>query len=58
MDKKQLEEMEDSGHDKCVPEVSKPHKVQYYTTQFVVALDFYSTKQGLSLVNSWSRGLD
>ena len=27
-------------------------------THFVIFLDFHSTKQGLSLVDSWSRGLD
>ena len=32
VDKKQLKEVEDSGHDKCGPEVSKTQKVQYYTT--------------------------
>ena len=25
---------------------------------FVIFLDFHSTKQGLPLVDSWSRGLD
>ena len=28
------------------------------TYQFVIFLEFHSTKQGLPLVDSWSRGLD
>ena len=28
------------------------------SSHFVIFLDFQSTKQGLSLVDSWSRGLD
>ena len=28
------------------------------TNPFVIFLDFHSTKQGLPLVDSWSRGLD
>ena len=52
MAKKQLKEIKGSGHDKCTPEVSKTQKVQYYTTSQVVALEVYSTKRGLSLVNS------
>ena len=30
----------------------------YKTRKFVIFLDFHSTKQGLPLVDSWSRGLD
>ena len=29
-----------------------------FLRSFVIFLDFHSTKQGLSLVDSWSRGLD
>ena len=32
VDKKQLKEVEDNGHDKRGPEISKTQKVQYYTT--------------------------
>ena len=30
----------------------------YTVLHVVIFLDFHSTKQGLSLVDSWSRGLD
>ena len=33
-------------------------KLQLVSNNFVIFLDFHSTKQGLPLVDSWSRGLD
>ena len=31
---------------------------QHVTSNIVISLDFHSTKQGLPLVDSWSRGVD
>ena len=34
------------------------HSDQRVPTNVAILLDFHSTKQGLSLVDIWSRGLD
>ena len=33
-------------------------ELHLYTSNIVIFLEFHSTKQGLPLVDSWSRGLD